>query len=177
MNPTLKKTLKIISNTLVILTVLLAFLLYGVQLLGITPYSVMSGSMGSACPVESLVYVVKAGPEKLEINDVITYKDANGIPVTHRLVEFVPDETDPDIIRLRTKGDANLSADPLVDYESVVGKVIFCIPSLGRLAMDISYPPGKYVALTIVAALILLEIIIHIALDDKDNKKPATQQK
>lgn len=45
MKPKIKLVLKIISDILVILVVVLAFLLHGVKLFGLTPYSVLSGSM------------------------------------------------------------------------------------------------------------------------------------
>ena len=42
-----KRILKWISDLLVVLVVVLAFLLHGTRLLGLTPYSVLSGSMES----------------------------------------------------------------------------------------------------------------------------------
>lgn len=177
MNFTLKKTLKILSNTLLILAVVLAFLLHGFQLFGIKPYSVLSGSMESVYPTGSLIYVMKTDPSKLEVKDIITFKMPSGTIATHRIIELVSDETDSDIIKFRTKGDENEIADgTLVDFNSVIGKPLFCIPFLGYLATYIMYPPGKYVAITVAAALIIIEIIISIVLDDKDKKKTNTEQ-
>lgn len=172
MNSPLKKTLKIISNTVVILAIILAFLLHGFQLFGIKPYSVLSGSMESVYPTGSLIYVTKADPNELEVNDVITFRMSNGSIATHRIIELVPDEADSEVIRFRTKGDENKIADgSLVDFNSVIGKPLFCIPLLGYLATYIATPSGKYVALTVAVALILFEIIISIALDDKEKKE------
>ncbi len=177
MNPIIKKTLKIVSNTLVISAVVLAFLLHGFQLFGIEPYSVLSGSMESVYPTGSVIYVAKADPSKLEVNDVITFKMPSGTIATHRIVELVSDETNPDIIKFRTKGDENEIADgTLVDFNSVIGKPLFCIPFLGYLATYIMNPTGKFVALSVVVALILIEIVISLVLDDKGKKKPNTEQ-
>lgn len=177
MNAKAKQILKIVSNALVILIVVLAILLLGFQLFGLKPYSVLSGSMESVYPTGSLIYITKANPADLEVNDIITFKMPSGTIATHRIIELVSDETDPDIIRFRTKGDENEIVDgTLVDFDSVIGKPVFCIPFLGYLATYIMVPPGKYVAVTVAVALILIEIIISIALDDKDKKKTNTEQ-
>ncbi len=171
MNPRITKALKAVSNVLVILVVVLAVLFHGLQLFGLKPYSVLSGSMESVYPTGSLLYIKNVEPETLDIGDVITYKMSGGILCTHRIIEIVPDENDPGTIRFRTKGDENSMADPLVDREDVVGKAVFCIPLLGYLATYIMYPPGKYIAITVAIALILIEMMISIALDDKGKKK------
>ena len=177
MNPKVRKSLKIISNALVILVAVVAFLLHGFRLFGLQPYTVLSGSMESVYPTGSLIYVAKVDPAELKVKDIITFRMAGGMIATHRIVELVPDETNPDITRFRTKGDENDSVDgALVDFNSVVGKPLFGIPYLGYLATYITYPPGKYVAAAVAAALILIEIIISIILDDKDKKKPHSEQ-
>jgi len=173
MNPKWKLALKIVSDALVILVVLLAILLHGLQLFGLRPYSVLSGSMESVYPTGSLIYIKDADPAKLEVGDTITFKMESGIIATHRIIELVPDETDPAVIRFRTKGDENEIADgSLVEYDSVIGKPVFCIPLLGYLATYLTQPPGKYIGITVAIALILVELMISIVLDDKDKKKP-----
>ncbi len=170
--------MKIISDVLVILVVVLAILFHGLQLFGLKPYSVLSGSMESVYPTGSLIYITDVDPAKLEVNDVITFKMPSGTTATHRIIELVPDETDPDIIRFRTKGDENDIVDgTLVEFDNVIGKPVFGIPLLGYLATYIMYPSGKYVAITVAIAFILIEIMISIVLDDKDKKKPQTEQK
>ncbi len=176
MNPKLKKILKILSNALVIFVVVLAILLHGLQFIGLKPYSVLSGSMQTVYPTGSLLYIKDVNPETLKVGDVITYKMASGSLCTHRIIELVPDEDDPAIVRFCTKGDENDTVDPLVDYDSVVGKAVFCIPLLGYLATYMAVPPGKYIAITVAIALILIEIMISLVLNDKDKKKTKTEQ-
>ena len=176
MNPKTRKLLKVISNALVIVVVVLAILLHGLQFVGLKPYSVLSGSMQSVYPTGSLLYIKDVNPETLEVGDVITFKMAGGTLCTHRIIEIVPDEDNPNIVRFRTKGDENDTADPLVDSSNVVGKAVFCIPMLGYLATYIAVPPGKYIAITVAVALILIEIMISLVLDDKDKKKTKTEQ-
>lgn len=177
MKPKFKNTLKIVSNALVIVVVVLAILLHGLQFVGLKPYSVLSGSMQSVYPTGSLLYIKNVNPETLEVGDVITYKMAGGTLCTHRIVELVADEDAPNIIRFRTKGDENLDADtPLVSYENVVGKAVFCIPLLGYLATYIAIPPWKYIAITVAIAIILIEIMITIVLDDDSKKQSKKAQ-
>ncbi len=173
MNPKWKLTLKIVSDALVILVVLLAILLHGLQLFGLKPYSVLSGSMQSVYPTGSLIYIKDVDPAQLEVGDTITFKMESGIIATHRIIELVPDETDPTVIRFRTKGDENEIVDgSLVEYDSVIGKPVFCIPLLGYVATYLAQPSGKYIGITVAIALILVELMISIVLDDKDKKKP-----
>ena len=177
MNSIFKKALKVFSNALVILVVAFAFLLHGVQLLGLKPYSVLSGSMESVYPTGSLIYVAKADPAELAVNDIITFKMPSGSIATHRIIELVPDESDPNIIRFRTKGDENNIADgTLVDFDSVIGKPVFCIPILGYLATYIMHAPGNYIAVTVAVTLILIELIISMILDDKNKIKTNNEQ-
>ncbi len=169
----MKSLLKVLSNGLVILIVVLAILLHGLQFVGLTPYSVLSGSMQSVYPTGSLLYIKEVDPETLEVGDVITYKMAGGTLCTHRIIEIVPNE---DQVYFRTKGDENDTADPLVNCSSVVGKAVFCIPQLGYLATYMAVPPGKYIAIAVAVSLILIEIMISLVLDDKDKKKTQTDQ-
>lgn len=176
MNPRVKALLKALSNLPVVIVVIFALLLHGPQLFGIRTYCVLSGSMGKAHPTGALIYVAPTDPAKLQPKDVITYQRPGAPLTTHRIVELVPDENDPSVIRFRTKGDANEEPDgPLVEYSHVVGKVLFSIPGLGRLANDISVPPGKYIAIAVAAAMVLLEIVIGIVLDDSKNKVPTQE--
>ena len=172
MKPKLKKILKIVLNIFVIFVVVLAILLHGLQFVGLKPYSVLSGSMQSVYPTGSLLYIKDVNPETLEVGDIITYRMAGDTLCTHRIIEIVPNEDNLDIVRFRTKGDENDFADGnLVEYDAIIGKATFCIPLLGYLATYISIPPGKYIAFSVAAAIILIEIIISIIIDDKKEKQ------
>jgi len=177
MSSSSKKILKWISDLLVILVVVLAFLLHGLKLFGLTPYSVLSGSMESVYPTGSLIYVKDVDPATLEVGDVITFQLAGETVATHRIIELVPDEADPETVRFRTKGDENEVVDgALVEYGNVIGQPVFCIPMLGFLAVYIMHPPGKIVAISVAVALVVIEIMISILIDDKEKKhKEETQ--
>lgn len=167
-----KKILKVISDVLLALVLIVAFLFYGMRILGFTPYTVLSGSMERVYPTGSIIYVRDVEPETLDINDVITFKMKNGVVATHRIVGFVEDEKNINIIYFQTKGDENKVVDGnLVKYEDVIGKPIFHIPYLGFLANFIAQPTGKIIAILIGIVLVLIEMIIGTILDDEDNNK------
>ena len=75
---------------------------------------------------------------------------------THRIVEVVPDEKDPSVLRFRTKGDANQMEDNnLVHYKNVLGKVVGTIPLLGYVSDFVQHPPGTYITIGAVAILVM----------------------
>lgn len=171
MSKTVSNTLKIISYVLIGLVVLLAFAMVGVRLLGVDVYFVKSGSMEPKYPTGSLLYITDVDPDTLKVDDVITFQLTDTMTATHRIIELVPDEDDPSIIRFRTKGDNNEVIDlSLVDKEAVVGKAVFCIPYLGYLAAYIQQPPGLYVAIGAAVVVVCVVLMIDIATDDKDKK-------
>ena len=96
----------------------------------------------------------------------------------NRIVEVVPDETEPETLRFRTKGDANDAVDGgLVHYKNVVGTPVFTIPRLGYLADYIQHPPGMYVALSAGAVLILLVFLPDLFSKEEEKEGPQDRKK
>lgn len=146
-----------LASAAVAVVVILAVLLVGVRLIGLQVFTVLSGSMEPTYHVGALIYVKKVDPMELKAGDVITFMLDEDTVATHRVVEVVPDEEDPSVIRFRTKGDANDNVDGgLVHYMNVLGTPVFTIPMLGYLASYIQNPPGTYVAISAGAVLLLL---------------------
>jgi len=165
----IKRLFKIISNLLVSLVVILAILLYGSRFIGLNPYSVLSGSMESVYPTGSLIYVRSVDTDELEVGDVITFRLGGGAVGTHRIIEILDDEESVGGKLFRTKGDENDIADEVpVEAEDVIGTPVFCIPKLGIVGTYISQPPGRYVAITVVAAVMLIEVLACISFDSKE---------
>lgn len=166
-----RKILKIASNTLLAIVIALAILLAGVRLFGVDILTILSPSMEPNYPTGSLIYLVEVNPATLEVDDVITYRISDTMTATHRIKEIIPDEDDPSVLRFRTKGDNNDDYDgKLVEFGQVEGKVVFCIPYLGYLAMYIQTPPGLYVAIGIVFAIIFFVMIVDAVTDNTKNK-------
>jgi signal peptidase len=159
----MKKVIDIIFTVIMIVVLILGFLIAGVRLFGLKPYAVISGSMEPTYHVGSLIYVKKATASDLKVGDPITYYLPNGTVVTHRIVEVIPDEDDLTVVRYRTKGDANNTADgEPVHINNIIGKPVFSIPLIGYISYFVQNPPGSYIVIIIVAALILLSFIPNL---------------
>ena len=171
MKTMIKKIGNVVTTVLVVAVVLLAIALAGVRLFGLQVYTVLSGSMEPAYHVGALLYDKKVDPAQLRPGDVITFMLDEETIVTHRIVEVVPDEEDPTVIRFRTKGDANEAEDgSLVHYKNVLGTPVFTIPKLGYFANFVQQPPGLYVAIAFGAVLVLLAFLPDLLGDDKKKK-------
>ena len=147
------KALKIVSNTLVTIVAVLAFLLYGFNIFGLKPYCVLSGSMESVYPTGSMIYVDKVNPEGLKTGDAITFRMPNGGVATHRIIEV---QERSEGLYFVTQGDANDNPDSPIPATSVIGKPVFTIPYLGYLSSFIQTPKGiLYVVFCSVGVLLL----------------------
>ena len=169
----IKKILNIITTVLVTVVVLLAAALVGVRLIGLQPYVVLSGSMEPTYHVGSLIYVKSVDYKELKVGDPITYMVSQDTVVTHRIIEVLVDEEDPNTIRYFTQGDANDIPDgSSVHYKNIIGKPVFSVPYLGYVSNYIQNPPGMYVAMAGGALLIMLVFLPDIFTEDeKETKK------
>lgn len=178
MNSKLKKGLKISSWIVIGIVVLLAIALFGVKLFGLEIYTVLSPSMEPKYPTGSVIYVKDVDTARLKVDDVITYRISDSMTATHRIIELVPDEDDPTIIRFRTKGDNNNIADgALVEMDAVLGKPVFTIPLLGYLANYMQSKSGRIVIICVAIALIAYVSIVDTVTDDKKKSKNKNEDK
>lgn len=178
MNQTIKKIWNWFTTVLVVVVVVLAVLLVGARLVGFQVFSVLSGSMEPTYHVGSLIYVRTVDVAELQSGDVITFMLDETTVATHRIVDVVQDETDPSVIRFRTKGDANEAEDgSLVHYKNVIGTPVFTVPKLGYLASYIQNPPGTYAAISAGAILLLLVFLPDLFDDGKGKEKNAEKKK
>ena len=174
-----KKLWNGLTTVLVALVVILAILLVGVRLVGLTPYVVLSGSMEPTYHTGSLIYAKKVDPFTIEAGTPITFMMDEDTIATHRVVGVVPDEEDSTVIRFRTKGDANDAEDgTLVHYKNVIGTPVFSIPYLGYVSDYITNPPGMYIGFTVLGIIILMLFapdLLRAA--DKADKKAEEKKK
>ena len=173
-----KKYWNVFTNVLIALVVVLAIMLVGVRLIGLQVFTVLSGSMEPTYHTGSVIYVRDVDPFELEAGDVITFMLDEETIATHRIVEVVPDETDANVVRFRTKGDANDAEDgSLVHYKNVIGSPVFSIPKIGFFADYIQRPPGTYVAISVGAILLLLVFIPDLFSEDEEEKERKKEKK
>lgn len=167
----LRRALRALSTALMVAAVVLAAALVGVRLVGLDVYAVLSGSMEPTYHVGSVIYVRDVDPADLEAGDVITFMLDEDTVATHRVVEVVPDEEDPSVLRFRTKGDANDAVDgSLVHCRNVVGTPVFTVPYLGHVADYVQGPPGCWVALAACALLVMLTFLPDLFAKEEDGE-------
>lgn len=171
MGRTLRRIYSIITSVIVVLVVILAALLVGVRIVGLTPYTVLSGSMEPNYHVGSLIYVSKTDPMTLQVTDPVTYRMSDGAVVTHRVVEVLEDPVKGRCYR--TRGDANNIADgALLFPENVIGKPVFTIPYLGYVSWFVQHPPGTYIAIAGCMVLLALTMLTDAIFPEKKEPEP-----
>ena len=150
--------LKILSTVMVCTVVILAVLLAGLRLVGLTPYTVLSGSMEPTYHVGSVIYVKDVDPSDLKVGDPLTFRLTGDVIATHRIIEIVNEDTaEPSFI---TKGDANDNADGLTPASAVVGKPVFSIPYLGFISSFVQKPAGLICIVSCTAVILLLSSFV-----------------
>ena len=173
----IKKIWNVISTVLVVLVVVVALLLVGVRLVGFNVFTVLSGSMEPTYHTGSVIYVKDVDYRDLEAGDVITFMLDEDTIATHRIVEVIPNEEDPTVLRYRTKGDANDVEDGgLVHYKNVVGSPVFTIPYLGYVASYIQQPPGMYIAISGGAILVALTFLPDLFAKEEPKEEPKEEK-
>lgn len=167
MNAMAKKILSVIGALMTAAAVLLAVLLVGIRVVGFTPLAVLSGSMEPNFPVGSVVYVRAVDVESITEGDVITFELGGGTLATHRVVSI-----DPEHREFVTKGDANAAEDSSpVSFDSVKGKVYFCIPLVGYISEFLTLTYGKIAACFFVILIVLLLLIPDIFKNEEQKKQ------
>lgn len=120
---------------LVIAIIAVVLMWFSVGLFPLQPTLISGGSMSPALEVGDVVIIAKASSDTIEEGDIIQFRDADGMPMVHRVVEIQETETGK---FFTTKGDANDNADsqPVASHQ-VTGKAIFTAPKIGWVAIVI----------------------------------------
>ena len=151
-----RKIWNVVYSVIVAVVVLLAVAFVGVRVVGLQPFTVLSGSMEPTYHTGSLIYVKSVEPQDVHVGDPITFVlNEDLVVATHRVIEI-----DAENERFYTKGDTNESADGSpVHFNNLIGVPVFTIPLLGYVANFVTNPPGMYIALAGVAVLLLLTFV------------------
>ena len=169
----LKKIWNIISTVLITVMVFCAVFLVGARLLGFQCYTVVSGSMEPKYSVGDLLYVKKVDVNSIKVGDPITFVlNENLVVATHRVVKV-----DAEKNCFYTKGDANKIEDSEpVHFKNVIGVPKFSIAKLGYVSDFVQNPPGMYITVAVVLALILLVFLPDILTKFKKIKDESSSQ-
>ena len=180
----MKKAFKII-----VITILLIILIINVSIIiqtktkpnlvpnifGFKPFIVLSGSMESKINVGDLVFVKEVNPSKLQVGDIIAFRDSENIVTTHRIVDI---ETKDNEICFVTKGDANNANDDGIVYPSMVeGKYQTKIAKLGNAILFIQQPVGFVIMLMAISIICLLVYSCQSKKVTKEEKFKSEEEK
>ena len=167
---TLRTLLSAISTLLVIVVVALAILLVGVRWVGLTPYTVLSGSMEPTYHVGSLIYVRRIDAQDIEVGTPLTFTVSDGsLVATHRVCEIITEIGETLYI---TKGDANDVTDPPLEYSRVIGSPVFSIPYLGYFSTWLQSGAGVIAGIALAAMLLLSTLLTELLPGDGKPAQP-----
>ncbi|HUP55545.1 MAG TPA: signal peptidase I [Methylomirabilota bacterium] len=149
----LRRTLGVLWLASLAVVVLLALITHLGPRFGLEVFAIRGASMQPAIPLGAAVITARANPDAVGVGDIVTIRADNGVVYTHRVVEV--DASEPEIW-LRTKGDANTTADAApVPGASVIGVVGMTIPVAGYLIVMLATPAGVLCFLAYAGALLL----------------------
>lgn len=122
------------------------------SLFSISPMYVITDSMAPTINGGDLIFVKKVAPEEIAVNDVIAFFDPESMEdstmIVHRVKEITKDGEGN--LKFRTKGDANNVYDTfIISGENVVGRYVFRMRRLGRVAMFMRTTPGLVITLSV----------------------------
>src|SRR3954451_894725 len=103
--------------------------------------AVRSGSMQPTYSVGSMLVVKTVDPSDVRVGMPLSFVTPDaGVIETHRVIAITNDKNG---LWFRTKGDANLAADPdLVPASAVRGSVKWSVPRVGEIMLWLRWPRG-----------------------------------
>ena len=137
-------------------------------------YVIVTPSMVPTIEIDDAIVVKRVDNDKYRVGDIITFEsnDSNyeGLAVTHRIVEkhSLGDSTSV----YTTKGDNNKVIYPVsVKTDSIYGKVLFKVPSVGKIKEFFSHPANYLKCLLIPAIIFFIYNMTKIFVVMKKKKK------
>lgn len=127
------RVIKFFSAGFIILLLVIALFITNMDKFHLHCYCMMTDSMGDTIPKGSVVFSYDIPMEELEVGDVITYINSQGISVTHQIVSEIYDYNESGSRAFYTKGTENDAVDEdAVTYDMIKGKVFIYIPYIAK---------------------------------------------
>ncbi|MDU4935798.1 MAG: signal peptidase I [Peptostreptococcaceae bacterium] len=118
------------------------------EIIGFRSYTVLSGSMEPKFYPGDMVITQHKNKADIQINDVVTFRDNEGVIITHRIMEKTPEG-------YITKGDNNNVEDAdILTEDNIIGEVKFSIPKIGYIMNFLSKPMVVAVEMILLAGFI-----------------------
>ncbi|MGE5473757.1 MAG: signal peptidase I [Ignavibacteriales bacterium] len=139
------------------------------SVMGYIPMTVISGSMQPELNPGDLIIVKESGLNKINCNDIISFKFNDNKIITHRAVEILKDSGESKIL---TKGDANDFADGWqISKENIIGIVCLKIPFLGYFVKLMASWKGLMIMLVIPLFILISGELKEVLLDKSKDKR------
>ena len=157
----MKKALRSLFDLACAAVVIAALLALILQIKGIQPYAVVSGSMEPDIHVGSMCFIDTEVPySRIREGDVIAFSQSD-FQVTHRVIG-ISDQG------LETKGDANAHSDGITTTQkNYLGKNMGSVPYLGYVMAFLQTERGEIMVLTGLVAFFILAVLA----DQKEQKE------
>ena len=139
---------------------------------GTAVFTIVSGSMEPNIPVGSLILVTRVEAAQIQIDDIVTYFDqSNTEVVTHRVREISYGE---DGYIYTTRGDANNTDDPPLEYDRVIGRVAYTVS--GTAFITGVFRDVRYLGMIIIAVGLIITATGVISAAKKSIKRDETDK-
>lgn len=158
MRRVIAKIMNFIGILLMILVILVMVPFTIPKLFGYEICGVLTDSMTPVYPVGSVLFIDKCTMDEIAVGDVVTYTLGSGTDyvMSHRVVEIEDGY-------FRTKGDANNTQDPEpIRNDRLIGKVVFSVKGLGRVADFMQTSTGKALCFIIFAVSFILWLMADL---------------
>ena len=136
-----------------------------VTIAGHSMFRVVTGSMEPTISVGALLICDDTAIEDIRINDIVCFQSnmsvIKGSVVTHRVVDIKDHDG---VLRLTTRGDANVVADALyVTSSNLIGRVTWYSGQGNIVAKVISFMSGQigFLACIVIPVLLLGSLTLH----------------
>jgi signal peptidase I len=144
---------KVGNSAITLALVAVIAMLVGGYVAGWRTYVVQSGSMGAAAPVGSIVAARPISAADLRVGQMVLLTRPNGVRVLHRVIEHAVTGNQ---VMVRTKGDANRSADPgLFGVPASTLTPALVVPKAGYAVAALASTPGRSL-LVVLAGMLLV---------------------
>ena len=124
------------------------------EIIGYRSYTVLSGSMEPEFYPGDIVITKHKNKTDIKINDIVTYRDNDGVIITHRIIEEIPEG-------YITKGDNNNIEDYPTDKSDIIGKFIFAIPKIGYVISYAMSPVGMVTIALVITFIFIYDFIFR----------------